>query len=197
MDEQVVVKLRESGMPDQAYWETLMDIPLILERLAIGSGLKDVVELGCGYGTFSVPVAERISGTLYSYDIEPDMVNATRCRAEACGLENVVCRERDILSQGYGLSEGLADACLLFNILHCEEAAVIFSKSSALLRPGGRLLAIHWRYDEMTPRGPSMAIRPRPEAIIELAKADPSLEWDHCILDLPPWHYGLSFQKKN
>jgi len=29
------MKLRESGMPDEAYWETLFDVPLILDRLGI------------------------------------------------------------------------------------------------------------------------------------------------------------------
>ncbi len=31
-------------------------MPLILDRLGIDSNLKDAVELGCGYGTFTIPV---------------------------------------------------------------------------------------------------------------------------------------------
>ena len=27
------MKLRESGMPEEAFWETLLDVPLILDRL--------------------------------------------------------------------------------------------------------------------------------------------------------------------
>lgn len=42
------MKLRESSMPEEAYWETLFDVPQILDRLEIDSRLKDVVELGCG-----------------------------------------------------------------------------------------------------------------------------------------------------
>ena len=34
----------------------------------------DVAELGCGYGTFAVPVARAISGTVYTFDIDPVMV---------------------------------------------------------------------------------------------------------------------------
>jgi len=44
------MKLRESGMPEEAYWETLFDVGLILDRLGIDAQLKNVVELGCGYG---------------------------------------------------------------------------------------------------------------------------------------------------
>ncbi len=57
------MRFRDSGMPDEAYWETLFGVPLILSKLGIGR-FNDVVELGCGYGTFSVPVAQTIRGTL-------------------------------------------------------------------------------------------------------------------------------------
>lgn len=48
------MKICDSDMPDEAFWESLFDIPLILEPLAIGQ-YHDVAELGCGYGTFTVP----------------------------------------------------------------------------------------------------------------------------------------------
>jgi hypothetical protein len=70
----VVVKLRDSGMPEEGYWESLFDVPLILNALGITSDLGDVAEMGCGFGTFSVPVAQRIRGTLFTFDIDPAMV---------------------------------------------------------------------------------------------------------------------------
>ena len=56
------MKLRESEMPEETYWETLLDLNLILERLGVDRTLRNVMELGCGYGTFTLPVARRISG---------------------------------------------------------------------------------------------------------------------------------------
>ena len=56
------MKLRESGMPEESCWESLFDVELALDRLGIDRSLQDVVELGCGYGTFTIPVARRISG---------------------------------------------------------------------------------------------------------------------------------------
>ena len=47
------MKLRESGMPEECYWETLFNVELILNRLEINERHRDVVELGCGYGTFT------------------------------------------------------------------------------------------------------------------------------------------------
>ncbi len=43
------MKVRESGMPEEAYWESLFDIETILDRLGIDGSLGDVIELGCGY----------------------------------------------------------------------------------------------------------------------------------------------------
>lgn len=68
------MKVRESGMPDEAYWETLFDVALILDRLGIDSQLRNVVEFGCGYGTFTIPVARRTSGVLTTFDVDPAMV---------------------------------------------------------------------------------------------------------------------------
>ena len=70
------MKLRHSGMPEEGYWESLFDVPLILSGLGIDSSLQDVAELGCGYGTFTLPIAKVIRGTIYTFDIEPEMVRA-------------------------------------------------------------------------------------------------------------------------
>jgi tRNA/tmRNA/rRNA uracil-C5-methylase (TrmA/RlmC/RlmD family) len=98
------MKLRESGMPEESYWETLFDVELILDRLEIDDRLRDVVELGCGYGTFSLPVARRISGMLRTFDIADDMVERTVRRAAAEEVQNIFCEQRDIFSQGFGIA---------------------------------------------------------------------------------------------
>jgi SAM-dependent methyltransferase len=189
------MKLRESGMPDEAYWETLFDVALILNRLGIDGSLRDVVELGCGYGTFTIPVAQRISGLLRTYDIDPEMVLRTRNRASEAGVDNVTCFERDVFTGGFGVPGESQDACLLFNILHCEEPVRLLREAARVLRAGGHVLVIHWRYDPGTPRGPNLEIRPRPEMIVDWARRTGLLRSYDTIIDLPPWHYGLRFQR--
>jgi len=97
------MKLRDSGMPDEAYWESLFDVPLVLARLGIDGTLGDVVELGCGYGTFSIPVARAIRGTLHSFDVDPAMVARTRTRASELPHAKLVCQLRDVMEQGFGV----------------------------------------------------------------------------------------------
>ena len=176
------MKVRDSGMPDESYWESLFDVPLILSRLGIDR-CHDVAELGCGYGTFAVPIANAISGTLYTFDVDAEMVARTRERA--AGLP-IVCEQRDVVESGFGVT---VDAVLLFNILHCEGPVELLRQAANALKPGGQVLAIHWRYDA-TPRGPSLDIRPRPEQIAQWAGEANLVQVGNAI-DLPPWHYGI------
>jgi SAM-dependent methyltransferase len=182
-------------MPEEAYWESLFDVPSILDALGISSCLGDVVELGCGFGTFSLPVAKRISGELVALDIDPAMVNRTAERVHAAGLTNIVSRQRDVMEAGFGLPLGSLDAVLLFNILHCESPETLLSHAAQVLRAGGHVLIIHWRFDARTPRGPDLSIRPRPEQVVAWAHADGMLRLDGAPIDLPPWHYGLRLTK--
>jgi ubiquinone/menaquinone biosynthesis C-methylase UbiE len=187
------MKLRESGMPEEAYWETLFDVGLILDRLGIDSRLDNVVEMGCGYGTFTIPVAKRIAGTLTTFDIDEAMVERTRQRAAAAGAYNVLYLVHDVFSDGFGGGSASKDASLLFNILHCEEPMRLLAEAARVVRPAGTVLVIHWRHDPATPRGPNLEIRPKPEQIVAWAKETRLLELEGPMIDLPPWHYGIRF----
>ena len=178
-------------MPEESYWESLFDVEAILQRLDIDESLTDVVELGCGYGTFTIPVARCIRGTITTTDIDPEMVARTDQRAKDEGLNNVVCRVGDVLTDGFGVTPGSQDGCLLFNILHGEEPVRLLTEAAQTLRPGGSVFVIHWRHDPATPRGPSMAIRPKPEDILAWVNACGLLTQSSAIIDLPPWHYGV------
>jgi SAM-dependent methyltransferase len=178
------MKIRDSGMPDEAYWETLFDVPLVLDRMGIGQ-YHDVAEMGCGYGTFSIPIAEAIAGTLYTVDVEPEMIARTKERA---GSLRIVCEQRDVVEAGFGVQ---VDAALLFNILHTEQPVKLLRHAAAAAT---NVLMIHWRYGE-TPRGPNLLIRPRPEQIIAWA-GEAGLRPVGKVIDLPPWHYGVIFRRK-
>ena len=92
-----------------------------------------------------------------------------------------------------GLPDESCDACLLFNILHGPAPEALLREAGRILRPGGRVLVIHWRSDVPTPRGPSLAIRPRPGQVQSWARAA-GLQAGAAI-ELPPWHFGVALAK--
>ncbi|CAJ1393350.1 unnamed protein product [Effrenium voratum] len=188
-------RVRESGMPPVDYWEELLHPEPTLDALGFTSGRHvRAVEFGCGYGTFTVPVAQRVQ-KLHTFDIEEHMVETSRQRLAAAGLEaRVELEVRDVLAQGYGL-EAEADAVLLMNILHCQEPVQMLRQAAELLEDQGLVYAIHWRYDESTPRGPPMKIRPRPEQLADWAMQTGLLEVERGPIDCPPWHYGWTFRR--
>ena len=180
------MRVRDSGMPEEEYWESLFDVPLVLSRLSIGS-FHDVAEFGSGYGTFTIPVAQAIGGTLYTFDIDPAMVARTLERGQSLPIVGEV---RDVMEQGFGVE---VDAVILFNILHCEEPIRLLRHAAASLRAGGQVLVIHWRHDLVTPRGPSAETRPSPDQIVQWAQATGLRSSE--VIDLPPWHYGMRLAK--
>jgi len=189
-------RVRESGMPPQDYWETLIDAEGTLDRLGFQSGLHtDVVEFGCGYGTFTLPVARRVC-KLLTFDIDPNMVEHTQRRIASTDLGNITVTYRDVVEDGYGLALESFHAALLFNILHCDKPVDMLRQAALQLKPGdGLLYATHWHHDASTPRGPPMTIRPKPEDLLTWALATGLLSAKCGPIDCPPWHYGWVFQR--
>lgn len=189
------MKTRESGMPPEEMWQSFFDPIAVLTKLGLDTNCRDVLEFGCGYGTFTIPAAKLIRGKVNAIDIESEMLAITGERAKATGAENVVLMQRDFVVDGCGLADSAVDYVMLFNILHAEERMVLLREARRVLQPNGKLAIIHWNFDVSTPRGPSMSIRPKPgqcRAWAEEAGFDAVSSAD---IDLPPYHYGLVLEQ--
>lgn len=189
------MKVRDSGMPDEGMWTGFFDPAKVLAIFGLDRGVRDLVEFGCGYGTFTFAAAEITSGTVHALDIEPEMVDVVRQKCDESGITNVRAEVRDFVAVGTGLADNSMDAALLFNILHHEEPVDLMKEALRVLKPNGMLAVIHWNYDSTTPRGPAMEIRPRPEQCIEWGREAGFRFHEQSRYDLPPYHYGLLFRK--
>lgn len=181
-------------MPVEEQWDCFFKPRAILEQLGIDKKTKDVADFGSGYGTFTIPAAEMISGKVYALDIEPSMTSLVEKKAKKHNLKNVLALLRDFISEGSGLSDSSVDFVMLFNILHLEKPTDLLREVYRILKPGGKVSVIHWNYDPNTPRGPPMNIRPKPEQIRSWAESVGFVFEKQ--LDLKPYHYALILNKK-
>lgn len=183
-------------MPSEEMWDDFFDPLQVIEKMEIHSNLRTLVDVGCGYGTFLFPAAKKIKGTVLGIDIEEEMIICCRKKSSDLRAANVELVTGDISNSAVSLLlekySGTVDYISLFNILHCEEPLRLLNKVSELLSDSGKIGVTHWNYG-ITPRGPSLEIRPKPEQIITWAtEAGLSLQKQ---IDLPPYHFGLLFYK--
>ncbi len=101
-----------------------------------------VLEVGCGVGYFSIPMAGMVgnSGKVIAVDLQPQMLNILKRRAEKAGvadhIELIKC-EKDRL----GINIEAADFALVFAMLHeVPDQARLLGEIHHCLKEGGKLL---------------------------------------------------------
>ena len=189
------MKVRDSGMPCEDMWRDFFDPAAILRTFGLDREVADLVEFGCGYGTFTLAAGAFTTNNVHCFDIEPELVRLVQEKCHRAGFSHVHAELRDFVSKGTGLPDNSMDAALLFNILHHDQPVTLLTEALRVLRPGGRLAVIHWNYDETTPRGPDLSIRPKPEQCIAWGKTAGFHFQESDQYDFPPYHYGLLFRK--
>ncbi len=186
-------------MPDADWWQALWPEPdRTIAALGILPGGR-VVDLCCGDGLFTLPIA-RAASEVVAIDLDPKMLERTRARLKAAGVSNCELIEGDAeeLTTLIGLPP---DAVIIANTFHgVPDKARLCKAVAAVLKPGGEFMVINWhrRPREETavlgvPRGPKTEMRMEPEEVAAIAgQADlkPSR-----VIELPPYHYGAIFRK--
>jgi SAM-dependent methyltransferase len=187
------MKGRESGMPGEDYWQSFYDADCIVTKLeCTQAGTESIAEFGGGYGTFTFPAARRTTGIVHTFDIEPDLVTLIRHRAHESGLSNVQAELRDFVLQGTGLPGTSVDHAMIYNLLHIENPVGLLEEAFRILKPGGQVSIVHWKYDPATPRGPSLNIRPRPRQCRAWAEAAGfAFVREQDLAECCQHHYGL------
>ena len=188
------MKTNDSGMPEESYWNSLFNIPLILEWLNLKSVSCPIVEMGCGYRTFTLPIARKTKDEVYAFDINPVMIEATQRLVQEAGIRNVQFIQRDIVDEGTGLESNSVGLVLLFNILHFTKRRIILNEVSRILKPSGTIAFIHLRRDITKPLGPALHLRPDKQIILKsIIGLDLSFKENNKILE--PYHWGIKLTK--
>jgi ubiquinone/menaquinone biosynthesis C-methylase UbiE len=188
-------RIRESGMPSEEVWSSFFNIEGILNHMLIDSQVVDAADFACGYGTFTIPAAQRIQGIMYAIDIDPAMIHSIKEKAQRLKLTNIRPTTRDLLSEGSGLDDDSVDYVMIFNILHLEQPLNLLREAFRVLRRGGKVGIIHWVHDPRTPRGPPLDMRPTYEQCVEWCLQAGFAGGSVISMDLKPYHFGLVIAK--
>jgi SAM-dependent methyltransferase len=186
-------------MPTAGWWEALWPVPgEVLAAVGIRSGM-DVVDLCCGDGWFTLPIA-KLARRVVAIDIDPAMLKVARERL----AENDVSNCRFVAGDAYTLRtlvEDSAEFVFLANAFHgVPDKPRLARVVHDTLAPGGRFAIVNWHRrprDETTvlgePRGPRTELRMSPEDTVA-AVAPAGLKLRE-IVELPPYHYGAVFER--
>lgn len=182
-------------MSAESMWSSFFDVDLILSELHINSDIEDLAEIGCGYGTFTIPSAKKISGKLFAFDIEEGMIEIVKEKLKNRLINNVILEQRDILTRTTGLAYNSVDYVMLFNIMHHESPNDFLNEAHRILKPEGKLGILHWRSDIQTPRGPDLTIRPTPDQIQHWIDKKKFTIYKPPVI-IMPYHFGLILSKR-
>ncbi|MCP4898966.1 MAG: class I SAM-dependent methyltransferase, partial [bacterium] len=108
-------------------------------------GMK-VLEPGCGFGYFSLPLAQLVGseGRVVCVDVEPRAITRLQRRAHKAGLADRIevhaCEPRDL---GLADSEGRFDLVTVIHVLHeSDDVPGFLAQAVRMLKPDGRMLVV-------------------------------------------------------
>jgi SAM-dependent methyltransferase len=123
-------------------------VQAVNELLLARSGAKEgerVLEIGCGTGAFTVPLAERVGahGGVVGADISSAMLAGARKRLAEAGLRNVSLIEADAQTHKFEPA-GFDLIVSRFGVMFFADPAAAFTNLAAAARPGGGLCFACW-----------------------------------------------------
>ncbi|WP_339751478.1 class I SAM-dependent methyltransferase [uncultured Marinobacter sp.] len=188
-------------MPDPAWWHTLWPHPEgVIRALGIRPGMT-VVDLCCGDGYFTAPLAALVEGKVYAVDLDSAMLERARAEVERidASVKQWICVDARDLSR---LVPEAVDFVLIANTFHgIPDKTAMARGVRAVLKPGGRFGIVNWHQlpREQTvilgqPRGPKTEMRMSPEQVQDVVESV-GFELEQFV-QFPPFHYGAVFRRK-
>jgi ubiquinone/menaquinone biosynthesis C-methylase UbiE len=189
-----------ASMPDRDWWAALWPDPSSLVRALGVRADMTALDLCCGDGYFTAPLARIVGGRVYALDFDPDMIAQARSEAAQQGvtvLEWIIADAYDVAA----LIPEPVDFVLLANTFHgAPDKAALATAVAAVLRPGGLFAIVNWhpRPREETivlgaKRGPPTELRMSPASVREAVKPE-GFNLSR-LVELPPYHYGAIFER--
>ena len=161
---------------------------LLRRWLAVLPG-QVVCDLGCGNGYHTLPLAEAVgpTGRVLAVDLQPQMLELLRLRAESKKLGNVVPVEATV--DDPKLARGSCDLVLLVDVYHeLSHPVRVMAQVRAALKPHGRVVLVEFRAEDLAvPIKPehkmskAQVVREMAEHGLQLVDAFDGLPWQHAM----------------
>ena len=133
------------------------DVEELLDVIGIKAGTT-CADLGCGSGTFTIPLAKRVGRDGKVYAVDASVTALDQLKIKKPGV-NIVTLRAELTETR--LPPACCDLALLaFALSTSPDAAGILIEAARLLKPDGRLAVVEWR-PVPPPPGPPMARRLR------------------------------------
>ncbi|MDQ6759126.1 MAG: class I SAM-dependent methyltransferase [Acidobacteriota bacterium] len=163
-----------------------------IDTLGIQKGMN-VADIGAGTGYFSFRLARRVgpSGKVYANDIQPEMLDRIREKAQTEGISNV----QTVLGGEADpkLPAGAMDVVIMVDVYHeLSRPQEMLHNIRASLKPSGRLILLEYRKED-----PAIPIRPDHKMSIPEVRTEVEAEGfklDKVLETLPRQH--IFFFKK-
>jgi ubiquinone/menaquinone biosynthesis C-methylase UbiE len=142
---------------------------LNLESIGLRAGMV-FMDIGCGYGFFTIPAAQIVSeqGRVYAVDVSASAINRLKREAAEKGLKNVTATV-GAAEETVFCSE-CADFVFYSIVLHdFRDPAKVLQNAKHMLKPTGTLVNLDWKKKRM-PIGPPMSIKFSEEQASSLIK---------------------------
>lgn len=189
-----------TSMPDRDWWATLWPDPeSILRSLGVRPGTR-VLDLCCGDGYFTAPLAKLVGGQIYALDLDAgqlDQARAEVARQNAPAPHWICADARDVAD----LVPEPLDYVLMANTFHgVPDQARLACAVADILKPNGLFGIVNWHAlprEQTTvlakPRGPKTSLRMPPAAVQAVVEAAGFRLVR--LVELPPYHYGITFER--
>lgn len=187
-----------TSMPDRDWWSTLWPDPQdMFQKLRITPEMT-ILDLCCGDGYFTAPLAKLVAGNVYALDLDEAMIETARaeCLRQGVSAKEWICADaRDVATY---LPEKV-DYVLMANTFHgVPDQPALVHVIRSVLKSTGLLGIVNWvnRPREETivlgqPRGPRTDMRMAPEDVTTIVEAGGFRLL--AAIELPPYHYGVVF----
>jgi ubiquinone/menaquinone biosynthesis C-methylase UbiE len=140
-----------------------------LESIGLRSGMV-FMDVGCGYGFFTIPAAQIVGekGKVYAVDIDASAIDRLKHEAAEKGLKNI--RAEVGTAEETVFCDGCADIVFYSTVLHdFRDPAKVLRNAKLMLKPSGKLVNLDWK-KKPTAFGPLLQIRFSEEQAANLIK---------------------------